>query len=498
MKKNEALYQLIHSLTPNEKRFFKFYTTRHIVGGENNYIKLFSMFDKMKIYDDEELEKQAKKAKFVNYFSAEKNYLYNLILDSLDSYHKESSIDRQISKMLNIGRILMEKKLDIHGEKVLEKARKLSQFHNRYENIIPINYLLKKKAFARETIEQELLFAYQEEEREVQGKLQHKFYYQQCFDQLLLLRRRQGYISDAAVLENWIDQYPHLTDELKTNLDQFDEAIYYWSSCLEYARINRQKERGKICAHLIIDLLESNRPKIAGEYMDRYIYTLYVYLVMRLYDSEEEANKALHKLENLEQYVDVKVSKNEHARCFEFYFTAITDMRMESKDYQDVWNLIPRIERQFDFYEPLMTPSFILVLHFNITCLLFSLKEYKHALKWLNKVRNVSTDFRADIFHDLRTLNLIIHLELGNDDLLPNLILSANYHNKKEIETKLLQRTIIKYIKLLLKTNINKQREKIYMQLNEELEVLKNNPKENAIFLEVDLLAWVKGKLKST
>lgn len=70
--------------------------------------------------------------------------------------------------------------------------------------------------------------------------------------------------------------------------------------------------------------------------------------------------------------------------------------------------------------------------------------EYRQALKWLNKIRNVTTPFRSDIFYDNRTLNMIIPYELGNEDLLPNLIKSANYHSKKHIRSKGVQKAGIK------------------------------------------------------
>ena len=88
MSKNKSLHQLIHSLSTNEKRFFKMYASRHAIKGENKYVKLFRVFEKVKSYDDKAIDAAIEKADFIKYFSAEKNYLYNLLLDCLDIYHR--------------------------------------------------------------------------------------------------------------------------------------------------------------------------------------------------------------------------------------------------------------------------------------------------------------------------------------------------------------------------------------------------------------------------
>src|SRR6187402_373889 len=110
MKQSDVLYDLIKSLTGNEKRFFKIYASRHVTSGKNNYVKLFEAIDKLTVYDDKKLKSKIKDESFGNHFSAEKNYLYNLILECLDIYHKDSSVDRLISKYVNISRILSEKR----------------------------------------------------------------------------------------------------------------------------------------------------------------------------------------------------------------------------------------------------------------------------------------------------------------------------------------------------------------------------------------------------
>ena len=55
IKVNEALFDLIHSLTKSEKRYFKLMSSRHTIGDENNYIRLFDAIGKQSTYSEAEL-----------------------------------------------------------------------------------------------------------------------------------------------------------------------------------------------------------------------------------------------------------------------------------------------------------------------------------------------------------------------------------------------------------------------------------------------------------
>lgn len=105
VKVSENLHQLIHSLSKPEKRYFK-YSSRHIIGEQNNYVKLFDAIDKQKVYDEAILLKQFKKEIFIRQFSIAKSRLYDAILRSLDAYNSDSSIDSQLKNMLHYAKIL--------------------------------------------------------------------------------------------------------------------------------------------------------------------------------------------------------------------------------------------------------------------------------------------------------------------------------------------------------------------------------------------------------
>ena len=470
------------------------YASRHAIKGENKYVKLFRVFEKVKSYDDKAIDAAIEKADFIKYFSAEKNYLYNLLLDCLDIYHRETSIDRQISKMINTGRVLLEKKLDAQAASILRKAKKLSELHDRQENVGPINYLLKLHDFGNEAVSIDTLKHFHQEEQVSLQELIEKQRYQQAFEKLLLHRRLYGIAGDKSALKYIVEDFPYLEKPISDNFSSFGISSYYFVSRLEYCRITRNREEGSFIANTLIQYMEANRKQIAGEYIELYTYALYIFIVGRYYQNSKEAVSQLKKLRHLERFVDEKVTTSEQARCVEYYVTSITDLWLEKKNYNKIREEIEDINRALIDYAPHLNPAFVLSMHFNIACLYFGAKEYREALKWTNKVRNTNSRFREDIFYDLRTLDLIIHYELGNHDILPSLFKSATYFHKQSTHKVGLQTVIIRSLEKLIHTNNKNQVQAIFKDLRKQLQIMKDDPQENRIFHDVDLIAWVSEK----
>jgi hypothetical protein len=130
-KASPALFELINSMSKSEKRYFKLFASRHTIGEENNYIRIFDFIDSQESFDDEEIHHHFKGEAFLNKFSITKNRLYDQIMKSLDSFHSGASIDAQIYKLLHGAQILYNKGLYDHTKRQLTSADKLAKKHNR-------------------------------------------------------------------------------------------------------------------------------------------------------------------------------------------------------------------------------------------------------------------------------------------------------------------------------------------------------------------------------
>lgn len=82
MKSPRDLFDLVHSLTPNEKSYFK--KTCTVDGGKDKaYVKLFDLLNDMKEFDEQVLQSKVKKIGLNISLSKLKDYLYDAVLNSL-------------------------------------------------------------------------------------------------------------------------------------------------------------------------------------------------------------------------------------------------------------------------------------------------------------------------------------------------------------------------------------------------------------------------------
>ena len=68
MVASSDLFQLIKSLSKTEKRHFVLYSTKHVIGEQNGYMKLFYAIEKQKEYDEGKIKKQFVNDSFIKRF----------------------------------------------------------------------------------------------------------------------------------------------------------------------------------------------------------------------------------------------------------------------------------------------------------------------------------------------------------------------------------------------------------------------------------------------
>ena len=113
--RRRGLYRLIHSLTTEEKGYFKKFVTRHTAAG-NNYSTLFDAVNKQEKFEEAELKK-----KFKNY-SVTKVYLKEMITDSLLLYYRKNHDHINLFSQIEKIHVLLIKGLQSEAIKLLKKA----------------------------------------------------------------------------------------------------------------------------------------------------------------------------------------------------------------------------------------------------------------------------------------------------------------------------------------------------------------------------------------
>src|SRR4051812_38654847 len=123
MKTSEDLHLLIRSMNMSEKRHFKIHSSRHVIGETNNYLHLFDAIAGQEDYDEEKIKRSFEGKTFIKHLPSEKNYLYNHILESLNSFGKEKTFLARHSNFLISIEILFNRGLFHQCLKLIRKAK---------------------------------------------------------------------------------------------------------------------------------------------------------------------------------------------------------------------------------------------------------------------------------------------------------------------------------------------------------------------------------------
>ena len=122
------LHTLVHSLNKTEKQYFQRFATQHVLGGKNNYLRLFEALNGQKTLNEHKLDSLFKDQ---NLYLL-KRHLQNSILKALRSYHAPGSAAIQIHTLIDEIEVLYKKGLTKAALKLLHHARKFAVRHEQH------------------------------------------------------------------------------------------------------------------------------------------------------------------------------------------------------------------------------------------------------------------------------------------------------------------------------------------------------------------------------
>lgn len=132
-KGSDTLFKLIHSLSTEEKGYFKKFARRHSTTG-TRYLSLFDAISNQEEFDERPLKK-----KFASYAEM-KVYLKEIIMDSLALYYRKSHSHIQLFSQIERIHVLLTKGFYREANKELDKALEISR---RMEIFTIERYLLR-------------------------------------------------------------------------------------------------------------------------------------------------------------------------------------------------------------------------------------------------------------------------------------------------------------------------------------------------------------------
>ncbi|HCA42794.1 MAG TPA: hypothetical protein DEP28_06025, partial [Bacteroidetes bacterium] len=160
----------------------------------------------------------------------------------------------------------------------------------------------------------------------------------------------------------------------------------------------------------------------------------------------------------------------------------------KSEEPAEIKEKIMFIKGAIEKHEKSFFKDFILEFYFWAMIYFLEFDEAENALKFCNLIlNNEIKNSRTEISNLAGLFNLLIHYRLGNKNLLIYLIKSTEYNLKKTGEISIPEKTIIFYLKKLIKSR-NHQRELMLLKKFKEEEIILDK-RINQIF---DFKKWTE------
>lgn len=498
-KVSNHLFVLIKSLSKPEKRYFKLYTSKHLSKAKNTYEVVFDIIDKQEEYDEEEILTKYKKHAFTNRFSITKNRLYHAIMRSLDAYHSNSSVDAELRRLLHSAEILYKKSLYDQSYKMLMSAKRLAYKHEKNTILIEVlnweKLLIEKDNY--EGVEADGIDKVLAEDRRIAKLIEVYNEFWNVKSHLFNILFRKG----KARSQEDIEKFKKLIDH--TLLNRGDEELFSQTKYLYYHIYSAfyfgtgDYERCHEYLQKNIALIEDQYPLFQEEpnaYVSVLTNAIFVGMQLKRFD---QAFEDLHKLRNAPEKLLISSNENLDIRLFNSAYSLELTLYAMTGEFEKGLQIIEEVEEGLKKYKQKMSSVRKASFYFSIAILYFGAGKLSEALKWINELlNNINMDESEDIYCFAQLLNLVVHLELGNKDLVNYTLKSTSRYLQSKNRVYKFESAMLGFVSSALKIDYEEDMVDVYQKLLSDLKPLRNDPFESAAFEHFDFVAWAESKVK--
>lgn len=486
------LHDLVKSLTKSEKRYVKVQAGNT----EKDYIQLMDALIAQKNFDEQQLMEDHKRANFVKHLAVNKRYLYELLLQSLTRFG-ERSLEQRVFEKIAAANVLIDKGLFAAALSELNKGKKTAKKYELFELQIVLSGI-EKKLLSRQAIKKakdKVLYDLFDTEDDCLSQLKNTNEYWYLVQQMAQFQTRFQKVQNEdqqKYIENLAQAPQFQNKSLATN---FKSKIYFYqaNAIFQFMKGN-VKEAYKFNGQFL-DLLEAN-PHFLKLYAQRYLSTLNNMLIDSLIIGEIDVlEKGIDRLVMTVQRPAFKSIKNIASRVFRQRYLLLINWSLRQNDFEKAMGLIPEIENGLAQYGQKIERHHSLTFYYLIAYIFFQNGDFAQALKWNNRIINdPKEDVVKEIFHFARILNLLIHFELENYNLLESLLLSTPKYLKSRRSIYATEKALFRFLRKLLNQVESEERKKLVVTFQLKLDDLFKVAKEKRVFNYLDLRTWVSNR----
>lgn len=496
MKKNKAsqLHELIQSLSPAEKKYFKLNASKFHPNESNKQLLLFDTLNKHKGYNEELIKTAYQKARYTaQHLATDHNKLYENILNSLRDFNVENAAESKLYDQIQKATLLFEKKLFYHALKLIDKTKKTAYQYEIFGALINIISLEQRILKVIGNIDEALALMTEQNEA---------WQNQQLFNQAIRLHYESIKLRISLSKVRDEKQLYQLEELIQAPLLQKNNEHSFWvefhrlETYCNYYFIKDEREKELLYNQKLIQLYQ----KYSWFQQDQPLNYLVIHtriLAIQRHIYPKQFPTALKEYRQLDNGLK-KQKREAQSIIFIFSYNYELDSYLQQRSWAAALALIPTMEKGLKKYYNLIRDSLIISSYHRFAHSFFFNQDYANALKYIRKIQNdFAPSIRPDVYYFTFLFQIIVHYELGNYKLLPYLIKTAKYHLDKHKSLHKAEALTMIYLKKLAKELPKEKTTQLFKSFENELTILLKNEYEYRILQIFDILAWIDSKITS-
>ncbi|MCW3103475.1 MAG: hypothetical protein JWO09_1915 [Bacteroidetes bacterium] len=487
MTPSEELHQLIQSMNMSEKRYFKIYSSRHVIGKKNNYLRLFDAIGRQDSYNEAALKKNFEGETFIKHLPSEKNYLYHNVLDSLTFFYKEKTFLARYCNILIAIEILYNKGLFDQCKKLINRSKKEAYSLEKFSVLLLI-LRWETLIYIKDEEEKNLYRNFDEEIRILDIVRTQSAFMQLAFN--IQIQVDKGNVSKALITESE-KRVKQLYPKEKEKTSFWINYYFHSARGLLFSVKNNQQER--FACYREIKKIMDEAPQFIKDlpliYHTNYNNLVNGMFVLRKYDVAEGL------IRKQRFFLQAHGIKNPIVQRINFLNTAENELYLHYKlgNVEEGLRVIKKVEAEVKKTKPSFSPVLYDLLFFMAVADLMA-GNHSSAIKWLNRILNAGQDvyFRKELQLNTRLLYLIVLFE-SNDWLFENRLNATKRMLAQETAFKL-QSDILEALRVIFEDNPTAKNKELLKKKISEIKKKQQRSNEELLNKTFDFLEWIEQK----
>ncbi|MBL0330642.1 MAG: hypothetical protein IPP64_14820 [Bacteroidetes bacterium] len=489
MGNKTSLFNLVKSLTPAEKRYFKLFAGLH-GKKEKLYILLFNAIDKQKVYNEKALQNKFCDSRNSSNFSMIKSYLYAQIIAALKAYSSYKDYESELNDELETYKILRQKGLYSDAAELLQHCKQFAYANGLYMRLY---YIITEEIivilFSKITVSYNPTISLARERLEILKIIEnYSLAGDILYNQKLFLRTKnyartpdEKKILDKNIRPMMKWQEKHILSRIALGMYNQAMSDYY----------NAIGDITKAFYYIRKDLVEKLEQYNVSKAEKTYYVEVGHYLQLCLRNKHfPDFTKYLNEYKKL---ISPKMSPVE-LLIYETALHAEISYHNLNDNHAEALAVFTK-DKRFSILQKRISKKGLINILYAVAVAHFGLGDFRAALRYVNQVIDLA-DVEVEELIFARILSIIIYFERENIEGLESALRSTYrilLRNKRNYETETL---LLKFIRKAGKLDTKNDVAKLFSQLHLDLNKLfLETPMEKTVEYYFNFRGWLGSKL---